>query len=283
MVRKILDKSDIFSVFAERDPKIDEFELRPPQIVKLQLPDKTFLYGAIYKPNEDFGQGPYPTIVKVYGGPHPQMVTNNWIMTSDLRTQNLVKHGFLVFILDNRGSGHRGLKFESVLKGQFGKYEVDDQIFGIEWLINQGLADKDRIGITGWSFGGYMSLMCLSKAPHIYKAAFAGAPTIDMRDYDTHYTERYLGNPEKNKEGYDKTSVINNVIEMTGKLMLAHGLIDENVHFRHTAKLINKLIEVDKNYSLILFPNGRHSIRKKEDRIYLEHKILEFFDYSLHK
>ena len=281
MVRRVSDNSVIFSVFNDIDPKIDEFDLKPPEIIELQLPDRTILYGAIYKPNENFGQGPYPTVIKVYGGPHPQMVSNNWTMTSDLRIQNLVKHGFLVFILDYRGSGHRGHKFESVLKGQFGKYEVEDQVFGIEWLINKGLAHKDRIGITGWSYGGYMSLMCLSKAPHIYKAAFAGAPINDVRDYDTHYTEKYLGNPEINKEGYDKTSVMNNVAGMTGKLMLAHGLIDENVHFRHTAKLINKLIELNKDYSLILFPNGRHSLRKKEDRTYLEHKILEFFLNSL--
>ena len=208
-------------------------------------------------------------------------MVNEWTLIANLRIQNFVKNGYLVFIIDNRGSGHRGLQFEGVLKGQFGKYEVEDQVFGVEWLISQGLADKNRIGITGWSYGGYMTLMCLSKAPNIYKAGFAGAPTNDMRDYDTHYTERYLGTPNGNAEGFEKSCAMNNLQGMKGKLMIAHGLIDENVHFRHTAKLINKLTELQKNYSLILFPNGRHSIRKKEDRIYLEEKLFDFFVNSL--
>ncbi len=245
-------------VHDEVDPIIDELQLKPPKIINLTLPDETTLYGAIYQPDKEFGSGPFPTIVYVYGGPHPQLVSNNWLMTSNLRLQNLRNKGFLVFIVDNRGSGRRGLKFESVLKHQFGKYEVEDQVFGIKWLISEGLADKERIGIFGWSYGGYMSLMCLSKAPEIFKAAFAGAPTNDMRDYDTYYTERYLGKPQNNEEGYNLTCVSNQIQHMKGKLLIAHGLIDENVHFRHTAKLISSLIKFQKDYSILLFPDGRH-------------------------
>ena len=281
-MHSLADNTNLLSIFINNDPRINKFDLESPEIIDLPLPDQTILHAAIYIPNEEvFGPGPYPTIVNVYGGPHPQLVVNEWALTANLRTQNLVKNGYLVFIIDNRGSGHRGLQFERVLKGQFGKYEVEDQVFGVEWLISQSLADKNRIGITGWSYGGYMTLMCLSKASHIYKAGFAGAPTNDWRDYDTYYTEKYLGTPQKNSAGYEKSSAMNNIQGMKGKLMIAHGLIDENVHFRHTAKLINKLIELKKNYSLILFPNGRHSIRKKEERIYLEEKLFAFFVNSL--
>lgn len=278
---KSIQTNEDFKIPNFKDPLISVFQIEPPEIVKLTLSDNTDLYGAIYKPSIEFGSGPFPTIVFVYGGPHAQLVTNNWLLTSSLRIQNLRKQGYLVFVLDNRGSAHRGVNFESSLKYKFGHTEVDDQVFGVEWLINQGLADKNRVGIIGWSYGGYMTLMCLSKAPHIFKAGFAGAPTNDMRDYDTFYTERYMGNPKTHAEDYEKISVVNNIKNMTGKLCIAHGLIDENVLFRHTAKIINALIKYKKDYSFALFPDGRHSLRKIEDRIYLEEKILQFFNENL--
>ena len=279
-LKSIFDDKKDSIVFDKKDQRIDQFDLKPPEIISIKTSNGVTLYGSIYKPDDSF-MAPYPTIVQVYGGPGPQLVINSWGLTANLQKQNLRNHGFLIFTLDNRGSGRRGLAFQGVLKNQFGNIEIQDQVLGVEWLINRGLADKNRIGMYGWSYGGYMSLMCLAKAPHIFKAAMAGAPVNDHADYDTHYPEHYLGNPIENKEGYAKSCVANNLENMEGKLLIMHGLIDENVHFRHTAKIINALTKAKKTYSLIVFPDGRHSLRKKVDKEYREEKIFEFFKNNL--
>ena len=154
--------------------------------------------------------------------------------------------------------------------------EVDDQSFALNYLIEKGIADKERLGVYGWSYGGYMSLMCLAKRPDLFKAAVAGAPVTSWDGYDTHYTERYMGMPEENVAGYTKSSVMSYVSEIEGKLLLVHGLVDENVHFRHTARLINSLNEAGKDYDLLVFPEERHMPRRLEDRAYMERRILEF-------
>ena len=184
--------------------------------------------------------------------------------------------GYLVVVVDSRGSSRRGLKFESPIKSFMGNVEVEDQSFALNYLIEKGIADKERLGVYGWSYGGYMSLMCLAKRPDLFKAAVAGAPVTSWDGYDTHYTERYMGMPEENVAGYTKSSVMSYVSEIEGKLLLVHGLVDENVHFRHTARLINSLNEAGKDYDLLVFPEERHMPRRLEDRAYMERRILEF-------
>ncbi|MDE0745226.1 MAG: S9 family peptidase, partial [SAR202 cluster bacterium] len=231
---------------------------------------------AIYYPNSGEFKAPYPTVLSVYGGPHVQLVTNSWIMTASLRAQYLRNKGYLVVVVDSRGSSRRGLKFESPIKHLMGNVEVEDQSFALNYLIEKGIADKERLGVYGWSYGGYLSLMCLAKRPDLFKAAVAGAPVTSWDGYDTHYTERYMGMPEENVAGYTKSSVMSYVSEIEGKLLLVHGLVDENVHFRHTARLINSLNEAGKDYDLLVFPEERHMPRRLEDRAYMERRILEF-------
>jgi dipeptidyl-peptidase-4 len=137
------------------------------------------------------------------------------------------------------------------------------------------------VGICGWSYGGYMSLMCLARASEIFKVAVAGAPVTHWEGYDTHYTERYMGTPQSNPTGYDAGSVLSHAEGITGKLMLVHGLIDENVHFRHTARLINALIKARKSYELLLFPDERHMPRSLADRIFMEEEIYTFLSTHL--
>ena len=175
-----------------------------------------------------------------------------------MRAQAFSRLGYLVFMLDNRGSARRGLAFEGALKHHMGPPEVDDQVDGVRWLVAQGLADPERVGIIGWSYGGYMAAMCLLRAPETFQVAVAGAPVTDWDGYDTHYTERYMGTPQSNPEGYRDSSVLAYVENLQGHLLLVHGLIDENVHFRHTARLINALIRARKKYDLLLFPDERH-------------------------
>lgn len=276
-VRKIDDGSVITEIEIDSDPRVEELGLAPPELVSFEH-DGTTLHGAIYKPD---GDGPFPTVVSVYGGPHAQRVQNEWNATVDMRAQYLRSLGFLVFKLDNRGSARRGLAFEGALKHDMGNVEVKDQVAGVEWLSAQGLSDPDRVGIYGWSYGGYMSAMALARAPKTFKVAVAGAPVTHWDGYDTHYTERYMGTPEGNAEGYERSSVMAHLDGMEGKLMLVHGLIDENVHFRHTARLINAMIGANKRYDLLMFPNERHMPRREADLIYLERRIADFLRENL--
>ena len=263
------------------DERIDRYQLKPPEIFQLKLEDGTELSGALYYPNSGDFKSPYPTVLSVYGGPHVQLVTNSWIMTASLRAQYLRDKGYLVVVVDSRGSSRRGLKFESPIKNLMGKVEVEDQSFVLNYLIEKGIVDKERIGVYGWSYGGYMSLMCLAKRPDLFKAGVAGAPVTSWDGYDTHYTERYMGMPAENLDGYTESSVMSYVSEIEGNLLLVHGLVDENVHFRHTARLINSLNEAGKNYDLLVFPEERHMPRRLEDRAYMERRILEFIQNNV--
>ena len=264
------------------DPRIELLDLKAPDFFNIESESGEVLSGAIYQPDvEKFGEGPYPTVLYVYGGPHAQVVTNGWGMTVSMRVQYLRQQGFLVSVLDNRGSARRGLAFESHIKNNMGTVEVKDQTDGIKHLIEKKLADPERIGVYGWSYGGYMSLMCLAQAPEVFKLAVVGAPVVGWDGYDTHYTERYMSTPAKNPSGYQNSSVIAHVPDIQGKLLLVHGLVDENVHFRHTARLINALISEGKDYDLALFPNERHMPRMEADRVYMERKITKFFRENL--
>jgi dipeptidyl-peptidase 4 len=265
------------TIFDEVDPRIEALGLAPPEIVSLSSRDGEKLFGTVYKPAAKFGPGPYPTIVYVYGGPHVQLVTRGFGMTVMMRAQYLRSLGFLVFILDNRGSARRGLAFEGKVKHRMGSIEVDDQVDGVGWLVSQGLADPARVGVCGWSYGGYMSAMCLAKAPDTFRVAVAGAPVTHWDGYDTHYTERYMGLPQENAKGYEESSVMRHVSGMRGKLMLVHGMIDENVHFRHTARLINAMIAARKPYDLLAFPDERHMPRRLADKVYMEELVCRYF------
>jgi dipeptidyl-peptidase-4 len=277
VLRSLENNYDVEMVIHEsKDERIDRYQLEPPEIFELRLQDGTELSGAIYYPNSGEFKAPYPTVLSVYAGPHVQLVTNSWIMTVSLRAQYLRSKGYLVVVVDSRGSSRRGLKFESPIKNLMGNVEVEDQSFALNYLIEKGIVDKERLGVYGWSYGGYMSLMCLAKRPDLFKAAVAGAPVTSWDGYDTHYTERYMGMPEENIAGYRKSSVMSYVSEIEGKLLLVHGLVDENVHFRHTARLINSLNEAGKDYDLLVFPEERHMPRRLEDRAYMERRILEF-------
>lgn len=280
-LRSLTDGTVLRTIFDAPDPRLEKLHLDPPELVTLTTREGTTLHGALYRPPTEFGDGPFPTIVSVYGGPHAQLVTNSWAATIAMRAQYLRGLGFLVFTLDNRGSARRGLAFEGAIKHDMGHYEVDDQVDGIHWLVERGLTDPQRVGIYGWSYGGYMSAMCILRAPETFKVAVAGAPVTRWDGYDTHYTERYMGTPQQQPIAYEDTSVLRYVDNLTGKLMLVHGLIDENVHFRHTARLINALIQARKPYDLRLFPNERHMPRGMADRIFLEEQIRDYFLQNL--
>ena len=238
--------------------------------------DKTNLYYKLYKPENMVPGKKYPVIIRVYGGPHAQLVKNNW-QGVDM-TQYMLQQGYIVFQLDNRGSNYRGTAFEFPIYEKLGEVEVLDQITGVEYLHSLEFVDKDRIGIFGHSYGGYMALMTMFKASDYFKAGVSGAPVTDWLLYDTHYTERYLNHPEVNADGYDKSGVLPYVESLNGPLMVYHGMADDNVLFTNTTKLIKTLQDEGKLFEVMTYPDSKHSMRGKKVKIHLNKTIMNFFD-----
>jgi dipeptidyl-peptidase-4 len=269
--------AEIRRVFAVEDPEIERLELRPPEIVSLTARDGETLFGAVYRPPAIESGRRYPVLVEVYGGPHVQLVNYSWAQTVDLRAQYLARQGFVVFKLDGRGSARRGHHFEAPIFRRMGGVEVDDQVDGVRFLSSLPEADTSRAGVYGWSYGGYMTLMCLVKAPDIFLAGVSGAPVTSWDGYDTYYTERYMETPAANPDGYRESAVMTHAGALRGRLLLLHGMLDENVHFRHTARLVNALNETGKAYELALFPSERHGPRSEPQRAALERRLADFF------
>ena len=273
------------------DPRVAALDLKPPELVPLKNRHGDTLWAAIYRPDPDtlradggapaLAGPPYPTLVDIYGGPHAQRVVDSWGTTVDMRAQALRTRGYLVLRVDNRGSARRGLAFEGVIHRDLGHLELEDQVDAIQQLAAQGLVDPQRVGIFGWSYGGYLAAMAVVRHPDVFRLGVAGAPVTHWDGYDTHYTERYMGTPQDNPEGYAQSSVMAHAGELRGALLLVHGLIDENVHFRHTARLINALIRARKPYELLLFPDERHMPRRLEDRVHMEEQIFAFIQKHL--
>merc|ERR1719213_1202392 len=171
----------------------------------------------------------------------------------------------------------RGLDFEAPLKHDCGNIEVQDQVAGVRWAVAQGLTDEKRVGIYGWSYGGYLSAMCLARAPDVFRCAVSGAPVTSWDGYDTHYTERYMGGTlEQKPDAYTASSVMAHVDGIQGALLLVHGLVDENVHFRHTARLAQAMVDAQNAHELLTFPNERPSPRSQKDRTFMEQRVFAF-------
>ena len=217
-------------------------------------------------------------MVYVYGGPHAQVVRDAWGKQIALFHQVLAGRGFLVFSLDNRGSAARGRAFERALSGRFGKVELEDQLAGVAFLKTLPYVDASRIGIWGWSYGGFMTCYALTNAPGVFTAGVAVAPVTDWRLYDSIYTERYLGLPAENEGGYAASSPVNRAGDLAGALLLVHGTGDDNVHWGNTLEFVDRLYKAGKPYDLQLYPNKTHSILGPEARTHLFRRIAEHFE-----
>jgi len=253
-----------------------------PELTSFRNRDGVELYAAVYATEATRASDrPAPLIVSVYGGPHTQTVTNRWDLTVDLRAQYLAQQGFVVLKVDNRGSANRGLAFEAALARDLGHVEVDDQVDGVRSLAARPYVDGARVGVYGWSYGGYMTLMALLRAPDVFTVGVAGAPVAFWEGYDTHYTERYMGLPDSNADGYRTSAVLDHVAALRGQLLLIHGMVDENVHFRHTARLIAALTAAGRPYDAALFPEERHMPRDAKGLEYLEQRLSGYFQSHL--
>jgi len=255
----------------------DEFDVLPTEIVEARAPDGAKLYARLVKPEGFQAGAKYPAIVEVYGGPGVQSVRNEWY---DLESQLYAHRGYVVWQLDNRGSNGRGHAFEEPIFRELGKQEVADQRAGVEHLIGMGFVDPRRIGITGWSYGGYMTIHSLLLAPDVFKVGVAGAPVTDWHNYDTIYTERYMGLPEQNPKGYEASSNVRNAARLEGKLLIVHNIEDDNVLFQNTMQMANALEEADKQYFLQPYPLKSHGVYGPVRKTLLE-AMADFFDANL--
>lgn len=254
-------------------------DLPRPELHAFPARDGTTLHCALYRPAG--ARGPRPLVVSLYGGPHVQYVQESWLQTVDLRAQYFAQRGFAVLKVDNRGSARRGTAFEGAIHRRMGTVEVEDQVDAVRFACAIGAGDPGRVGVYGWSYGGYMTLLCLARAPEVFKVGVSGAPVTEWEGYDTHYTERYMETPAANPDGYRESSVLTHAAQIEGKLLLVHGMIDENVHFRHSTRLLDVLVKANKSPDLLFFPDERHMPRGEKDRVSLEAKIVDYFEKNL--
>lgn len=251
-----------------------------PEFGQIKAQDGQALQYRLFKPTGFDATQQYPVVVRVYGGPHAQLVVNSW-SEQDYFTQYLLQQGFIVFQLDNRGSAHRGTQFEHVIYKQLGQAEVDDQKAGVDYLRSLNYVDDDNIAIYGHSYGGYMALMSLFKAPTHFKAAIAGAPVTDWALYDTHYTERYLSHPGSNAKGYEASSVLPYVKDYQSGLLMYHGMADDNVLFENSTRVYKALQDEGKLFQMIDYPGSKHSMRGEKVRTHLYRSLADFLDKQL--
>ncbi len=283
------DGSQVAVLEENRVPELADYRLSPVQFLRVAAArvghpsDGIPLDALMVKPPDFDPSRKYPVLIHVYGGPHGQTVRNAWLGTNGLWHQMMAQKGYLVFTLDNRGMAGpaRGHAFEAPIHRRFGQVELADQLEGVKYLKSLPYVDPARIGIWGWSYGGYMTCYALLNAPEVFKAGAAGAPVADWRDYDTIYTERYMGLPQQNEEGYRRSSPVNQAPQLRGRLLLVHGAADDNVHLQNTVQLVNALVKAGKRFDLMIYPGQKHGFAAQEARIHVFNRIMQFFLDSL--
>lgn len=266
-------------VWREADRKVlDEFDILKTEIHNFKTAGGVTLYARLIKPKNFDPAKKYPVIVSIYGGPHAQSVRDSFAGIS--WDQVMAHKGFVIWQVDNRGSFGRGLKFESALYRRLGKTELEDQLEGIKYLASLGFADTTRVGVQGWSYGGYMTLYCLLHAPDVFQYGAAGAAVTDWRNYDTIYTERYLGTPQQNEQGYKDSSPVNAAANLKGRLLLLHNIEDDNVLFANALQMMNALQLANKPYESLIYPQKSHGVSGKA-RTHMMQQQTTFFEQML--
>lgn len=252
-----------------------------PEFGVIKAEDGQAMQYRLYKPTSFDADKKYPVIVDVYGGPHAQRVRNTWGARNTYWHHLMASKGFIIFSLDNRGSWNRGKKFEDPIYRKLGDVELQDQVTGVEFLKSLPYVDEEKIGMFGWSYGGYMTIMALFKQPDIFKVGVSVAPVTDWNLYDTHYTERYLDHPENNRDGYEASNVFPYLDGLKGDLMVIHGMADDNVLFTNSTKLYKALQDANKPFDQMNYPGSKHSIWGKKTRTHVFNTITDYFEKHL--
>ena len=258
---------------------LSEYHIVPPKLVDFKADDGTVLYGILWLPKNASSAAPgsVPLILNPYGGPHAQDVANSWRGAMGLFNQILLRDGFAVLTVDNRGMGARGEKFAAANFHHFGDVELKDQLAALDQALQQyPIFDRNRLGWWGWSYGGYFTLYAMTHSDR-FQAGVSVAPVTDWRLYDSIYTERYMGMPKDNAENYRKSSPVNDAASLHGKLLEVHGTGDDNVHFQNTVQMAQALINAGKQFDLMIYPGKTHGISGKAASTHLFHMIEDHF------
>ncbi|MEL6651463.1 MAG: DPP IV N-terminal domain-containing protein [Bacteroidota bacterium] len=285
-VAQVIDtkKGEIVRTILQSGNPLADYQLGETKLFSLKANDGTDLYCRMILPPDFDSTKQYPVLTYVYGGPHAQLVTNTWMGGSMGRWIMLMNYfasqGYVVFTLDNRGSAHRGLAFEQAVFRKLGTLEIQDQLVGVSYLKQKPWIDADRMGVLGWSYGGFMTTSLMLRAPGTFQVGVAGGPVIDWRMYEVMYTERYMDTPQSNSEGYDKANLVQYVDQLQGDLLLIQGLQDATVVPQHSYRLLREA--VDKNVQIDFYPYMiyEHHVRGK-DNLHLLQKIFDYFDSRL--
>ena len=248
---------------------------RVPTFGSLTGPDGSKLFYRMLTPKLEPGKR-YPVFFYVYGGPHGQQVTDEWYKSLPLH-EALVDRGWIVFTIDNRGTNRRGTKFENAIYRDMGDAEVKDQLAGIEWLKGQPFVDPSKIAVMGWSYGGYMTLKLLEKAPGVFAAGAAVAPVTRWELYDTAYTERYLGNPSVDSKPYQTSNALDDAVKIRDPLLLVHGMSDDNVVFQNSTELYARLQQAKRPFEMMVYPGATHAVAGEGPQTHVWTTIMRFF------
>jgi dipeptidyl-peptidase-4 len=262
-----------------KDP-MDHYHLGKTTIFPINTDDSTVLYCRMITPPAFSPENKYPVIVYVYGGPHSQLVSNSWLGGAGLFLNYLAQQGYIVFTLDNRGSEDRGREFEQAIFRDLGRVESEDQMAGVRYLMSLPYIDTARIGVTGWSYGGFMTIALMLRYPDVFKVGVCGGPVTDWKYYEIMYGERYMDTPQSNPEGYVSSSLINKAANLQGKLLMIHGTQDPTVVWQQSLDMLNSFIKEGKQVDYFVYPGHGHGVGGK-DRVHLNRKMAEYFDKEL--
>lgn len=261
--------------------RMQQFRLSPKEFMQIPNDEGTKLNAWMIKPLDFDPSQTYPVLMFVYGGPGSQTVKDQFDPSNGFWYQSLAAKGYIIVSVDNRGTGARGRDFRTQTYQQLGKLETQDQIAAAKWLASQDYVDGNRIGIWGWSYGGYMSSLGITKGADVFKMAMAVAPVTNWRFYDNIYTERYMRTPQENASGYDDNSPINHVEKLEGAYLLVHGSADDNVHVQNTMRMISALVAANKQFDLFIYPDKNHGIYGGNTRYHLYTKMTNFIEDNL--
>jgi dipeptidyl-peptidase-4 len=261
--------------------KVKKYNLPTKEFFELTTEKGNKLNAWMIKPTDFDSNKKYPVFMYQYSGPGSQQVDNKWNTANDYWFMMLAQQGYIVACVDGRGTGFKGAAFKKCTQNQLGKLEVEDQIDAAKVIGNYSYVDKTRIGIFGWSYGGFMSSNCLFKGADVFKMAIAVAPVTNWRFYDSIYTERYLQTPQENAIGYDDNSPINYVNKLKGNFLLIHGTADDNVHVQNSMQMIEALVQANKQFDWAIYPDKNHGIYGGKTRIQLYNKMTTFIKEKL--
>jgi dipeptidyl-peptidase 4 len=263
------------------EQKLAKYDVAPKEFTTITTEKGHTLNAWFIKPKDFDPNKKYPVFMYQYSGPGSQQVANQWNGTNDYWFMMLAQQGYIVACIDGRGTGFKGAEFKKCTYKELGKFEVEDQIDAAKLIGNYSYVDKSRIGIFGWSYGGFMSSNCILKGNDVFKAAIAVAPVTSWRYYDTIYTERYMQTPQENASGYDENSPINHVSKLKGNYLLIHGTSDDNVHVQNAMVMIEALVQANKQFDWAIYPDKNHGIYGGKTRLQLYTKMTNFIKEKL--